>query len=148
MSKKTASVVMLIESLYGSPHPKDDEHEQLVSLIFDAQFALLFAFIDFVPLDRGDNAALLVCKLAFPRRVFVATVTSLVQREVELCTSSATLFRNNSMASRIIGHAARAMAKSYLRVVLQEVVLSITTAEPGTFEVDPDKVPLSPQQET
>jgi hypothetical protein len=46
------------------------------------------------------------------------------------------------MASRIIGHAARAMAKSYLRVVLQEVVLSITTAEPGTFEVDPDKVPL------
>jgi neurofibromin 1 len=140
MSKKTVSVVALIESLYGAPRPKDEEHEQLVSLIFDAQFALLFAFIDYVPMDRGDNAALLICKLALPRRIFVATVTSLVQREVELCTSSATLFRNNSMASRIIGHAARAMAKSYLRIVLQDVLLPITTSEPGTFEVDPEKV--------
>jgi hypothetical protein len=140
MSKKTASVVALVESLYGAARPKDEEHEQLVSLMFDAQFALVHALIDFVPLDRGDNAALLLCKLAFPRRVLVATVTSLVHREVQLCADSATLFRNNSMASRIIGHAARAMAKNYFRIVLQEVLLPITTADPGTFEVDPDKV--------
>ena len=143
MSTKTASMVSLIESLYGAPHPRDDEHERLLSLMFDAQFALLLAFIDFVPMDRGDNAALLICKLALPRRIFVATVTSLVQREVELCSASATLFRNNSFASRIIGHAARAMGRSYLRTVLQEVLLPITTAEPGTFEVDPDKVACS-----
>ena len=140
MSKKPGSVVELIESLYGAPHPKDEEHEQLVSLIFDVQFALLFALIDFVPMDRGDNAAMLICKLAFPRKVLVATVTSLVEREVQLCTSSATLFRNNSMASRVIGHAARSMAKRYFRIILQEVLLPITTAAPGTFEVDPDKV--------
>ena len=140
MSKKQASVVALIESLYGAARPKDEEHEQLVSLMFDAQFALVHALIDFVPLDRGDNAALLICKLAFPRRVLVATVTSLVHHEVQLCADSTTLFRNNSMASRIIGHAARAMAKNYFRTVLQEVLLPITTAVPGTFEVDPDKV--------
>jgi len=139
MSKKP-SVVALIESLYGASHPKEEEHEQLVSLTFDVQFALLFAFIDFVPMDRGDNAAMLICKLAFPRKVLVATVTSLVEREVQMCMSSATLFRNNSMASRVIGHAARSMARRYFRLVLQEVLLPITTAEPGTFEVDPDKV--------
>jgi hypothetical protein len=140
MSKKPASVVALIESLHGASRPNVEEHEQLVALMFDAQYALLFAFIDFVPMDRGDYAAMLICKLAFPRRVLVGTVTSLVQREVQMCTSSATLFRNNSMASRVIGHAARAMAKCYFRIILQEVLLSITEAEPGTFEVDPDKV--------
>jgi hypothetical protein len=35
------------------------------------------------------------------------------------------------------------MGRSYLRTVLQEVILPITTAEPGTFEVDPDKVACS-----
>jgi hypothetical protein len=140
MSKKTASVVALIESLHGAPRPNVEEHEQLVALLFDAQYALLFAFIDFVPMDRGDYAAMLICKLAFPRRVLVGAVTSLVQREVQICTSSATLFRSNSMASRVIGHAARAMAKCYFRTILQEVLLSLTTAEPGAFEVDPDKI--------
>jgi hypothetical protein len=140
MSKKPVSLVALIDSLHGAPRPNAEEHEQLVALLFDAQFALLFAFIDFVPMDRGDYAAMLICKLAFPRKVLVGTVTSLVQREVQMCTSSATLFRSNSMASRVIGHAARAMAKCYFRIVLQDVLLSITAAEPGAFEVDPEKV--------
>jgi neurofibromin 1 len=140
MSQKHPSVVSLVESLYGAANPKDCEHEQLVSLMFDAQFSLLFAFLDFVPMDRGDSIALLICKLGLSRSVFVATVTALVVREVQMCTSNSTLFRNNSMASRIIGHAARAIGKSYFRVVLQEVLLPIITAEPGTYEVDPDKV--------
>jgi hypothetical protein len=140
MAKRQVSLVALVESLHGASHPSVQDHEQLVSLMFDAQCALLFAFIEFVPMDRGDHAAMLICKLAFPRRALVGTVTSLVQREVQLCTSSTTLFRNNSMASRVIGHAARAMAKNYFRIILQEVLLSITTADPGTFEVDPDKI--------
>ena len=38
MSKKTASVVALIESLHGAPRPNVEEHEQLVALLFDAQY--------------------------------------------------------------------------------------------------------------
>lgn len=123
--------------------PKEKYSELISMLKGESEVELGFLICDVVDVSDADRVAGILVSLFRKWGRSLAFVAGCAAREVSKTQYAATLFRSNSMASRLMRVLGRVLAAGYLRSVLLPVIERLLAIpKPTDLELDPAKAPV------
>ncbi|XP_077578071.1 neurofibromin [Stigmatopora nigra] len=122
-----------------------DRFERLVELVTmmgdQGELPIAMALANVVPGSQWDELARVMVTLFDSRHLLYQLLWNMFSKEVELADSMQTLFRGNSLASKIMTFCFKVYGAAYLQQLLEPLLKGvITTPEHISFEVDPTRL--------
>lgn len=118
----------------------NDRYKKLVDLLFESDFMVTIALCDSCPLSNLDELASLLLPIFETKNQTIKLLKTLIEREISKSDSFATLFRRNSIVTKLITLYAKAHGMEYQKKVLDPVWKDLADIEPNkSYEIDPFK---------
>eukprot|EP00002_Diphylleia_rotans_P008478 TRINITY_DN1834_c0_g2_i3.p1 TRINITY_DN1834_c0_g2~~TRINITY_DN1834_c0_g2_i3.p1 ORF type:complete len:2567 (-),score=480.65 TRINITY_DN1834_c0_g2_i3:159-7859(-) len=116
-----------------------DKYNPLNKMLLDETLTAVLGLIEVIPITDADRVAQLLVHLFENNGQTARLLKAAIDWEVKKTVSPTTLFRTNSVASKMIGVYSRLIGTQYLKHTLQNIIVSICS-DATSYEVDPDKV--------
>ncbi|XP_060751523.1 neurofibromin isoform X2 [Tachysurus vachellii] len=123
-----------------------DRFERLVELVTmmgdQGELPIAMALADVVPCSQWDELARVLVTLFDSRHLLYQLLWNVFSKEVELADSMQTLFRGNSLASKIMTFCFKVYGATYLQKLLEPLLRGVITSPESqmiSFEVDPTR---------
>ncbi|KAJ8348709.1 hypothetical protein SKAU_G00272980 [Synaphobranchus kaupii] len=122
-----------------------DRFERLVELVTmmgdQGELPIAMALANVVPCSQWDELARVLVTLFDSRHLLYQLLWNMFSKEVELADSMQTLFRGNSLASKIMTFCFKVYGATYLQKLLEPLLRGvITECQLISFEVDPTRL--------
>ncbi|XP_051717328.1 neurofibromin isoform X1 [Ctenopharyngodon idella] len=124
-----------------------DRFERLVELVTmmgdQGELPIAMALANVVPCSQWDELARVLVTLFDSRHLLYQLLWNMFSKEVELADSMQTLFRGNSLASKIMTFCFKVYGAAYLQKLLEPLLKGIITTpewQQISFEVDPTRL--------
>eukprot|EP00297_Palpitomonas_bilix_P001756 CAMPEP_0113886398 /NCGR_PEP_ID=MMETSP0780_2-20120614/11528_1 /TAXON_ID=652834 /ORGANISM="Palpitomonas bilix" /LENGTH=999 /DNA_ID=CAMNT_0000874599 /DNA_START=5 /DNA_END=3004 /DNA_ORIENTATION=- /assembly_acc=CAM_ASM_000599 len=125
----------------------EKKYSQLHTFLVGHQLPLVSAIVEVTPFDYADNVSRALTTIFHHDGDALRLLYKVIEKEVEVTESEETLFRSNSIASKVMTFYARLVGTTYLLKTLEKLLHRACT-EPGEFEVDPARLSSSKQDPT
>eukprot|EP01100_Stratorugosa_tubuloviscum_P000181 TRINITY_DN1038_c1_g1_i1.p1 TRINITY_DN1038_c1_g1~~TRINITY_DN1038_c1_g1_i1.p1 ORF type:complete len:534 (+),score=237.73 TRINITY_DN1038_c1_g1_i1:74-1675(+) len=114
-------------------------YEELLQLLLSPDLQLTIALCSAAPVTAADDIAKALINIFEVRGNTFSLLRSLITEEAANTSSASTLFRSNSMASKMMSAFGRITGQEYLQATLRPLVKWIS-ASSTSFEIDPAKM--------
>lgn len=124
-----------------------DRYEQLVQLVTmigdKGELPIAMALAQVVVTSQMDELARVFVTLFDAKHLLPSLLWNIFYKEVELLDCMKTLFRGNSLASKIMSFCFKIYGTEYLKSLLEPLILPLTFEENESicYEIDPNRVP-------
>jgi len=121
---------------------EEAKYDKLMELIFEADLSVVSALCDSTQITEADDVAALLVRLFEGNDKTLSLLKATVEQEVQRTESSSTLFRRNSMSTKLLAAYTKLIGRDYLKQMLYPVMQSFLS-NPKPSEIDPSKIPKS-----
>ena len=121
-----------------------DRYEQLVQLVTaisdKGEVLIAMALANVVPTSQMDELARVLVTLFDAKHLLAPLLWNMFYREVEVSDCMQTLFRGNSLGSKIMAFCFKIYGASYLQTLLEPLIKPLLDEPNINFEVDPARL--------
>ena len=117
-----------------------DKYYKLTELILDTNLETVLTLCDVTPITEADAIAQLVVRVFEANQRVMDLIKASISYEVSKTEKANTLFRLNSMATKIMVQYCKLIGVDYLRASVGPEIRAIV-ANPKPMEMDPEKLP-------
>eukprot|EP00051_Salpingoeca_urceolata_P003452 m.57787 g.57787 ORF g.57787 m.57787 type:complete len:2607 (+) comp12795_c0_seq1:372-8192(+) len=117
-----------------------DRYAMVIQLLTEPELKIAHALANTVPSSQLDALSHLLFNLFEAHNALVPLLFRTASWEVDQCLSAQTLFRRNSLATKVGIAFVKLHQQAYLADVLQPTLQAMTDTDNGSYEIDPSRL--------
>ena len=123
-------------------HDRYEQLVQLVTMIGDSgELPIAMTLAQVISTSQMDELARVFVTIFDAKHLLPLLLWNIFNREVEACDSMQTLFRGNSLGSKVMAFCFQIYGKTYLKNLLEPLIKPLVTGtDDKCYEIDPSKI--------
>eukprot|EP01088_Endostelium_zonatum_P001228 TRINITY_DN1152_c0_g1_i1.p1 TRINITY_DN1152_c0_g1~~TRINITY_DN1152_c0_g1_i1.p1 ORF type:complete len:2790 (-),score=689.70 TRINITY_DN1152_c0_g1_i1:4-8373(-) len=119
-----------------------EKYDKLVDLLLEPSLDVVLALCEVIQITEADELASILVRLFESNDKTLHLLRKVIEQEVGSTETPNTLFRRNSMATKLLAAYTKILGKKYLKDTLGPIIQGMI-ADPPAMELDPAKIPAN-----
>lgn len=132
---------------FDSLAEEGDKFDKLLDLVLDPKLEVVLALCAVIQITEADEVAQLLVRLFEANERTMMMLKMVIEQEVSKTETENTLFRRNSMATKLLAAYTKLIGTRYLKDTLTPTLQRLI-ANPPPLELDPQKLPAGQDRAT
>ena len=123
------------------------KYDKLADLLLEPELRLLSAISESCQITEADELSQVLVRFFHYRDRVMLLLRAAIREEAYRTDTASTLFRRNSLATKLIVHFSREMGKQYIKDTIGSILRTLLAVK-DSFEVDPAKLGIEDEKES